>query len=86
MNQGDKQLEIIRKYQKVFDTGDGKEVLYDILKKGKAFQSTLGVSQQETSRYEGQRELAIGILELVQTDISKIVEFIEQQKENQGDY
>lgn len=83
---GDKNIDLVTTYQNLFDTEDGKTVLYDLLGKMRFFTSTLGENPEDTSRKEGQREAVVYILEMVNKDVVALKDFIEQQKERQKEY
>jgi len=83
---GDKQLDTLTAYHNVFETEDGKTVLYDLMEKSRFFSSTVGGSPEITARNEGQRELVVFILSELKKDISELKEFIDQQEEQKNDY
>jgi len=83
---GDQQTDMIKSYQTFFETEDGQVVLFDIMKKGRIFSSTLGASPEETARNEGQRELVLYILSQIGRDLEALYEFKQQQEEIQKGY
>lgn len=72
------------RYQKVFQTEDGREVLEHIMHEGFMFKSTFVAGDQyQTALNEGKRMFALAILRFLHKDHAEMVKQIEQAAHEQ---
>ncbi len=73
-----KKLDVTSDYKTVFDSEAGKRVLWDILRNSYVLGSVYCDNPHETALREGQRNSALRILSILQTDEKKLLEQIEE--------
>ena len=74
----DATLRLHAKYQKVFGSEDGQDVLADIMKRNGCYDSILGDDAQQTAHKEGQRYAAMSIFRFTEKDPQEL----QRQNEN----
>lgn len=88
--QATKNADLARAYQKTFGTEDGQTVLADLMKAGyfltPTYNPRLKTPQFVCDRNEGQRELVVYILEMIEKDPKQIMEVIRKSKTEEEDY
>ena len=70
----------INAYKAVFDSEDGKTVLYDLIRHNYV------LSTAETPVEEGQRRVVIEILRKLNSNPKKLLEHIQQMRKNEESY
>lgn len=79
----DSSFKLISKYQDVFGSKNGEEVLRHIVKDCGLLASTFRKDSNEMAYHEGRRSVALGILKILKTDVEKVKKLIEDiEKEN----
>lgn len=74
-----KRKNLVAAYRRFFDTEDGRIILHDILRRGHVFRMARTNSHQDMAFVEGERNMALHILRMVdlsEKDIHGIVEGI----------
>ena len=79
-------LDLIKAYKNVFDTEEGKTVLYDLLKAGHMIKPTYADKVHEADRNEGKRELVLYILTMMETDEKRLVEMMQESQQEEKLY
>jgi hypothetical protein len=77
--EAEKQLQLILKYQKVFEEGDGKTVLEDLCKRAYVFDTTFSKDPCESAFKEGQRAIILSIFQTLGINFQKFKESIEKE-------
>jgi len=65
---------VVTSYKKLFDTPEGKTVLYDLMKKGFMLQPTHDDDRSKNDKNEGKRELVLYILTTLETDPNRLLD------------
>lgn len=81
-----KKLDITSDYKTVFTSEAGKRVLWDIMRNSFVLASTYCDNPHETALREGQRNVALRILSVLQTDEKKLLQQIEEGFEYDAEY
>lgn len=79
-------LEILKSYQKVFDSEDGKAVLYDMMKTNGMFSTTFHENPTTMAYMEGRRSFVADLVELLNKDVTQIHKLMKEQEEIQNLY
>ena len=77
------QVTLIKNYQAVFSTPEGKAVLHDLMVQGHFLKPTTDVREDLSYRNEGKRELVLQILTNINYDLVKVLKFIQDQVESE---
>ena len=81
-----KQLDVTSDYKTVFTSEAGKRVLWDILRNSFVLGSVYCDNPHETALREGQRNSALRILSILQTDEKNLLEQIEEGLQYDREY
>jgi len=81
-----KNLEVTRAYLRMFATADGKKILQDIMETCKINKSCFDADPYEMARMEGERNVALRILAILNTDESKLIEMFKDNTDRNGQY
>jgi hypothetical protein len=81
-----KKLDQVFLYQSVFNSDDGKKVLFDMMKVHHVFGSTFSKDPYETALKEGERNTVLRILSILQIDPEKLLEDINKGIEQDNQY
>ena len=73
-------------YQRLFDTEDGKAVLYDLMKSCHMATSTMDATSQELAFNEGARSVVLRILKTRNTNIEQLNMLIAKMETEEQDY
>ena len=73
--------ETVLAYKRLFDTADGREVLYDLMRSCHMSSSTMDSTPNETLFNEGARSVVLRILKTRNTSIEQLDEFIAKSEE-----
>lgn len=78
-----KQVALVRKYQKIFNSGDGKKVLYDLIRRANVLCTSFAGMDHATMAYnEGRRSLILYILSQIDSDPEAITELMAKSLED----
>lgn len=79
-----KRAALIQSYVKYFNSEEGREVLLDIMDRGCILKPTYSEKDERSCFInEGQRELALYILEMANIDVKKLQKIISQEATNE---
>ena len=81
-----KKLDQVASYQVVFNSEEGKKVLYDMMKVHHVFGSTFSKDPYETALKEGERNTVLRILSILQIDSQKLLDDINKGIEQDNQY
>jgi hypothetical protein len=81
-----KKLDVTSDYKTVFTSEAGKRVLWDIMRNSFVLASTYCENSNEMALREGQRNVALRILSVLQTDEQKLLQQIEEGLGYDGEY
>lgn len=81
-----KKMDQVASYQSVFNSEDGKKVLYDMMKVHHIFGSTFSKDPYESALKEGERNAVLRILSILQIDPQKLLEDINKGIEQDNQY
>ena len=79
-------LDVLKSYQKIFDSEDGKAVLHDMMKTNGMFTSTFNENPHTMAYLEGRRSFVADLLALLGKDVSKIYATMKEQEDIQNLY
>jgi hypothetical protein len=77
----EKQLQLVLKYQRVFESEEGKEVLQDLCSRSFVFDSTFDENPSKAAFKEGQRSTILEIFKVLKIDYVKFKESIDKEFE-----
>lgn len=73
---------IVSKYQRVFGSSEGRDVLHDMMKSNFVLRSTFVPGDAQATAYqEGQRESVLAILNMLKLDPSQFLNVVNENKE-----
>jgi hypothetical protein len=78
--QARKSLKKVADYHAVFNTPQGRAVLYDLMETHNVLRSTYTKDSGEALFKEGERNVVLRILTLVKTDMKQLIERIEEHE------
>jgi hypothetical protein len=81
-----RQVDRIVDYRAVFNTEDGKRVLYDLIKQHNVLQSTFSKDPYEHAFKEGERNTVLRILTLLKIDPIQLDKLIDQGRQIEESY
>lgn len=81
-----KKLDQVSFYQSFFNSEDGKKVLYDLMKVHHVVGSTFSKDSHEMALKEGERNVVLRILSILQVDPQKLLEDINKGIEQDNLY
>jgi hypothetical protein len=81
-----KKLDQVASYQAVFNSEEGKKVLYDMMKVHHIFGSTFSKDPYELALKEGERNTVLRILSILQIDPQKLLDDINKGIEQDNQY
>ena len=81
-----RQVDKIRTYKAVFETADGKRVLHDLMKQHHILGALPARDTNEIFRAEGERNVVLRILSLLNIDPLKFEEHLKQGLTNESLY
>ena len=78
---GQRKVDLMKSYQKVFDTEEGKAVLHDMMKTNGMFSSTFNENPYTMAYLEGRRSFVSDLLVLLGRDVNQIHKAMREQEE-----
>ena len=81
-----KQLKRVTAYQEVFNSAKGKEVLFDLMRSHHMMGSSFDKDHAEHARREGERNVVLRILSLLQVDAMDLANKYKQLQESEENY
>lgn len=81
-----KNKEVVQAYLSVFATADGKKVLQDLMEYCKINKSCFDSDPYEMARMEGERNVALRILSILNTDEQRLTEMFSENTERNAQY
>lgn len=78
---GQRKLDLMKAYQMVFDSENGKAVLHDMMKTNGMFSSTFNENPYTMAYLEGRRSFVSDLLVLLNKDIAQIHKAMKEQEE-----
>ena len=78
------QAGLIQKYQNVFETHDGREVLMDLMKKHGLLSENFDGNVNNALVRIGERKVVLGILTNLNYDVNKLKERIDEYENDNG--
>jgi len=81
-----KKMDQVANYQSIFNSDEGKKVLYDMMKVHYVIGSTFSKDPYETALKEGERNTVLRILSILQIDPQKLLEDINKGIEQDNLY
>lgn len=81
-----KQVDRVLDYKQVFGTEHGKRVLYDLVKTHNVLNSTFDKDPATFAFKEGERNVVLRILTLLNVDTVQLQNIIEKGKQNEQSY
>lgn len=79
-------IDILKSYHKVFDSEEGREVLFDMMKTNGMFSSTFNENPYTMAYLEGRRSFISDLVALLGKDVSQIYKIMKEQEEIQNNY
>lgn len=81
-----KKVRVVTQYKKVFNTHDGKAVLYDLMRGNYILNRTTHVpgDPYSTARNEGQRDVVLRILSVLKMDPEQFLKLLEAQEQEEN--
>lgn len=80
MGNNDKYLETIKLYKSVFDSENGKKVLWDLMKVSGYTTTNFDENPYKTAYNEGARSMVTRVINLVEMDASKIKTMLDEHR------
>ena len=80
------QADMIMDYQKLFNTVHGKRVLYDLMNHHQVLSSSYSKEASETAFKEGERNVILRIMSLLEMDPREMRKQLKKAKEDHGYY
>jgi len=81
-----RRVDLIKTYKKLFNSDDGKLIIYDLMKVGNFLRPTAGKNEMDTLLNEGKRELCLYILEMLEKNLDEVLDIYRQQHINECNY
>jgi hypothetical protein len=78
---GQRKLDLMKNYQMIFDTAEGKAVLHDMMKTNGMFASTFNENPYTMAYLEGRRSFVSDLLALLGKDTNQIYKAMKEQEE-----
>lgn len=76
----------IASYRAVFNTEDGRKILFDLMRTHYLLSSSFNPDALEMARMEGERNVVLRILNIINTDPEKFRKLIEDVREHEQLY
>jgi hypothetical protein len=76
-----RKLDILKSYQDVFDSPQGKEVLHDMMKTNGMFSTTFNENPYTMAYLEGRRSFVADLLVLLGRDVTQIHKAMKEQED-----
>jgi len=80
------QISLITKYQDVFQSDKGQDVLYDLCKRFKWFSSSYNGKSEDTFYHEGQRSVLIFLMDQLSLDPGKLLKEYKERLKEESEY
>jgi hypothetical protein len=77
-----RQVRLVKDYARVFAGEEGKRVLRDLMRHGNMLGSSFNPDPYKTAFNEGQRNLVLYILHILQIDLAELQERMEQHEDS----
>jgi hypothetical protein len=82
-----KQVKLIRIYQRIFNSDEGKQVLYDLMRRSNTLSSSFNGMDYLTMAYnEGRRSIILYILSMIDSDPEALKQLMEKSIEDDNDF
>lgn len=81
-----KRVEVVQAYLRTFATADGKKVLQDLMESCNINKSCFSENPYEMARLEGERNVALRILSVLNTDETKLLEIFKDNTDRNDQY
>ncbi len=81
-----KQVDRALAYQSVFNSVDGKKVLLDLMRQHHVYSSSFDESHSKMALKEGEKNVVLRILSILQVDASELLDKLKQMQEQEDKY